>query len=118
MFRSRSSHEAYKQRRSEPQWNKHCPLCAKEILHTFTYWHIIPNSYPYDNIAEVHHMLIPKRHTVESRLTPNELQELVSIKESHIHTVYEYIMEATHSCKSVPNHFHLHLIVEKDKYSD
>ncbi|MDP3735238.1 MAG: hypothetical protein Q8R39_02300 [bacterium] len=90
-----------------------CPLCGKESIETFQFWKVTENSFPYDLIAKVHHMLVPKRHAVENELTPEELGELAVIKESFVHQHYEWIVEPTHPSKSIPSHFHLHLIVGK-----
>jgi len=58
-------------------------------------------------------MLIPNRHVSEGNLTKEESQELQDIKGSYINTEYDWIIEPTHKNKSIPGHFHLHLIVGK-----
>jgi diadenosine tetraphosphate (Ap4A) HIT family hydrolase len=90
-----------------------CPLCGKEPIETFQFWKVIENSFPYDLIAKVHHMLIPKRHASEHELSPEELEELAMIRQSFVHPNYEWIIEATHQSKSIPSHFHIHLLVGK-----
>ncbi len=91
-----------------------CPLCRIEPIKQFVYWKVIPNEYPYDLIAETHHMVVPLRHVAEAELTEEEKKELYQIKNSYINEHYEYVLEATHKQKSVPAHFHLHLMVIKE----
>ncbi|MCE9644186.1 hypothetical protein K8Q93_03030 [Candidatus Parcubacteria bacterium] len=90
-----------------------CPLCGREAIKAFKYWKIILNHFPYDRIAEVHHMLVPMRHVAEDALDEEELEELKAIKTTSAHMDYDWIIEATHKNKSIPEHFHLHLIVGK-----
>ncbi|MBX4192088.1 hypothetical protein KW798_01230 [Candidatus Parcubacteria bacterium] len=95
-----------------------CVLCAKTPLKEFTYWKIIPNDFPYDKVAKTHHMLIPKRHSDEKNLTKEENEELWKIKPEYINDQYDYILEATSKHKSIPAHFHLHLLVVKDELAN
>jgi hypothetical protein len=90
-----------------------CPLCSKMPLRTFTYWKITENQFPYDLIARDHHMVIPLRHVTENELTAEERAELSEIKATFINPKYDFIIEATPQNKSIPQHFHLHLIVAK-----
>ena len=75
---------------------------------------MINNTFPYDRIAETHHMIIPNSHVTEEGLSDEVKREFKKIKDEYIHKNYEYIIEATHKKKSIPEHFHLHLIVAKD----
>ncbi len=93
--------------------NDSCALCSKEPLVTYTHWKIIDNAFPYDLIAKDHHMMVPIRHTKESGLTDAELLEFTQIKTDFINSKYDYIIEATPQNKSIPGHFHLHLIIAK-----
>ena len=90
-----------------------CPLCEKESIKKFKYWRIVNNDFPYDMIAKIHHMIIPIRHVTFTVLSEAELKEIEEIKVSFINEDYDYIIEATQKNKSIPNHFHLHLIVAK-----
>ena len=90
-----------------------CVLCSKPSLEAFIHWKILPNDYPYDEIAEVHHMIVPVRHVTEQNLTSEEREELEKIREEYIHPNYDYILEGTQKTKTVPAHYHLHLIVIK-----
>ena len=91
-----------------------CPLCERESIHEFKYWKIIQNNFPYDKIAKVHHMIVPFRHVKENDLTGDELVEFNEIKQKYLYKEYEYLIEASMKKKSIPEHFHLHLIVSKD----
>lgn len=90
-----------------------CALCEKTALQSFTHWKIVDNDFPYDQIAKVHHMVVPRRHITEQELTTEELKELVDIKHGHVNETYDWIIEATHRNKSIQGHFHLHLIIGK-----
>ena len=90
-----------------------CSLCGKEAVKHFTYWKITENSFPYDLIAKTHHMITSLRHAAEHELSAEELRELKEIRSSYINSEYDYIIEATPKNKSIPDHFHLHLIVGK-----
>jgi hypothetical protein len=90
-----------------------CALCTKApAIQSFRHWKIAENSFPYDRIAEKHDLLMPIRHVTEAELTNEEIQELSEIKNTAIDE-YNWILEPTHNNKSIPGHFHLHLIVGK-----
>ncbi len=91
-----------------------CALCRKSTVVDFTYWRIVANEFPYDRVAKIHHMLIPKRHITETHMTQEELIELFEIKINHVYTTYHTIMEMTLLKKTIPEHFHLHLITFRD----
>ena len=90
-----------------------CPLCEKKSIKDFLLWKLTENSFPYDQIAKTHHMLIPIRHVSEEELSGEELEELKSIKKDFIHIAYDWILEAAPKNQTIPDHFHLHLIVGK-----
>jgi len=88
-----------------------CPLCVAEPLREFEHWKIIPNDYPYDRVADVHHMLVSLRHVPEGELSAEEMRELREIKlEAHLSDDYDCIIEAAEGRQSIPAHFHLHLV--------
>jgi len=91
-----------------------CALCGAPSLKTFTYWRIVANAFPYDKIATKHDMILPIRHTTEEGLTREEDEEFKHIKASYLQPEYEFIIEATNKMKSIPAHFHLHVIIAKD----
>jgi hypothetical protein len=88
-----------------------CALCAAPAISSFTHWKIVENRFPYDRIAAVHHMILPLRHVDETGLAAAELEELSLLKRGELNTGYQFIIEATHRQKSIPGHFHLHLVV-------
>ena len=112
-LRSPEGKKRYQEYLEKTSANLPCPLCARQALKEFTYWKIIVNKYPYDLIAETHHMIAPFRHVTEAELSNDETQELKEIKATYIETRYDYIIEATTRNKSIPGHFHQHLLVGK-----
>lgn len=91
-----------------------CRICEEVAIKDLQYWKIIRNSFPYDKIAKTHDMIVPKRHVTERELSRDELVELQIAKTSYIDATYEYLIESAHSQKSIPGHFHLHLIIAKE----
>jgi len=90
-----------------------CALCHKEALRSFKKWKILDNDFPYDLITSEHHMLVPIRHVTELELDSDELKELSEIKTKLFEEHYDFVMEASTKNKSIPSHFHLHLVVIK-----
>ncbi len=113
-LRKKETEERYKEVRASGGLDGPCVLCNKPALKTFTAWKIIKNEYPYDKIALVHDMLVPIRHVTQDQLTQEEIDELNEIKETYIHSTYEWILEATTKMKSIPDHFHIHMITAQD----
>ncbi len=89
-----------------------CGMCADEPLKAFSFWKILKNEFPYDAIASIHHILTPLRHATEDELTDEERAEFKALKKEVLDG-YDFIMEnGTHS-KTIPEHFHLHLVTTK-----
>ncbi|MEI6864218.1 MAG: hypothetical protein WCK46_02540 [Candidatus Adlerbacteria bacterium] len=114
LLRTPEGQKKYKDLIDQGILEKGCALCLSESIKTFTHWKIMPNAFPYDRIAKVHDMIVPLRHSIEDDLTVEELKELHEIKNSYIQKEYEFIIEATYKVKSIPAHFHLHLLIIKD----
>ncbi len=107
-------HEQYeRERQQDLDKGDVCPLCDAETITAFTHWRIIPNRYPYDAVAEKHDQLVPRRHTDGNDLTEAELAELKQLKATSLNEAYTFVIEALPSTKSIPGHFHLHLMVPK-----
>ncbi|HVZ76187.1 MAG TPA: hypothetical protein VG934_02890 [Candidatus Paceibacterota bacterium] len=107
--------QKYKDYREQGGLDHGCPLCEAEPLKKYTYWKITDNKFPFDRIAQRHEMLLPLRHTNELGLTEEEKSELLAIKHSDdIQGSYQFMIEATEKQKSIPGHFHIHLLVAKD----
>lgn len=113
-LRTEEGEERYKKLIDTGFLNGSCKLCEAPSVKDFTRWRIIRNEFPYDRIAKIHDMIIPKRHVTENNLSTEEKKEYGEIKASHVEGTYEYIIEPTLKLKSIPEHFHLHLIVAKD----
>lgn len=90
-----------------------CPLCDARTIESYTHWSKIPNKYPYDAVTTKHDQLVPKRHTNGDDLTGEELAELDSLKKTALSAEYSFVMETLSKSKSIPGHFHLHLITPK-----
>jgi diadenosine tetraphosphate (Ap4A) HIT family hydrolase len=82
------------------------------IIREFTYWLIIENRFPYDNMTSVNHMLIPKRTINDlSEASDIELNEHQDIRKILIEDAfYDAIVENLPRSKSVKQHAHLHLV--------
>jgi diadenosine tetraphosphate (Ap4A) HIT family hydrolase len=112
-LRSKETEERYKTEIDNGLLENGCALCKKEALKEFKRWKILLNDFPYDAVAQTHHMLVPKRHLIEKELPEEEREELQSIKDTYLSDHYDYMVEATHKTKSIPGHFHLHLLLLK-----
>lgn len=102
----------YKEHRASRLFKESCVICAAPVVEQFTHFRVIANKFPYDRIAAKHLMLVPTRHVTESELSAVEREELAVIKATYA-MQFDYIMEGTARTKSIPQHFHLHLIVGK-----
>lgn len=91
-----------------------CPLCRSETIADYQFWRIIPNNYPYDRVAAVHHMIVPKRHTTYDEITSEEQAELDALIKTDLNKNYNFLQLALPKGQSIPNHLHYHLIVPLD----
>lgn len=112
-LRTEASEAEYQRVRAERRGSSACPLCDISPTKEFTHWRIVPNQYPYDRIADTHDMIVSKRHVQEQDITEEEWREYKEIARDFIHPTYEYIIEPTLKTKSIPDHFHIHLITAK-----
>lgn len=111
--RTKKMHDKYKryqQANFRPGWCSFCDVGKDKAIKTFRYWKIINNWFPWDRLTKTHHLLVPKRHTSGSKLTALEKSELEKIKAGYLNKKYDILAEATDRIKSIPGHFHLHLI--------
>ena len=88
-------------------------LLDAEAKITFKYWKIVTNKFPYDKITALHDLLVPLRMTDGRDFTQEEIDELLELRETYINDNYQFIFEAMNNSKTVPEHFHLHLIITK-----
>ncbi len=112
-LRSEETQKKYDEWKLDPANQGHCVLCGFEPVVKFTYWKIVPNTFPYDRFAAQHDTLLPLRHVVGEELRPEEKDELEEIKRTYVGDRYNMIIESTHRTMTIPSHFHLHLIVLK-----
>jgi hypothetical protein len=111
VFRSDAVLDAYLTHIKSGGLARSCGLCDREPLAVYTHWKLIENKFPYDVIAREHHMLVPLRHATEHDLLPEELAELKAIKyRDDVQEVYDSFIEGTSRTRSIPAHYHLHLI--------
>ena len=108
-WRTQATHDTYMEVLRNRSPYDGCRLCDEKTLVEFTHWKIINNEFPYDKIASVHHMLLPKRHTKGNDLSVVELNELTTLKGSYLNEHYYMIAEAMPKRKTLPSHHHLHL---------
>ncbi|KKS04308.1 MAG: hypothetical protein UU82_C0011G0009 [Candidatus Nomurabacteria bacterium GW2011_GWC2_41_8] len=116
-LRKKKSHQKYLKLIAKGFLTDGCNLCNKKktkSLKEFRYWRIINNLFPYDRIAKINHIILPKRHTAEKKLTKAEKKEFEIIKSRYIEQKYEFLIETVNKQKSIPGHFHIHLIIIKD----
>lgn len=118
-LRSTKIAEAYLKEQKEQndfRNNKDYTDDSERILRSFEYWYVINNLYPYDIIAQEHHMLVPKRvfgsMSECTRDEWNEYKYLLSLFEKENH--YDCILENFSKGRSIMKHLHLHLIVLKN----
>ncbi|MCA9358443.1 hypothetical protein KC902_04245 [Candidatus Kaiserbacteria bacterium] len=111
-WRTLHTHNAYAEAIESGEYNdpSFCHICEAPSVIEFEHWRIIQNKFPYDEIARRHDMIVPKVHKKEEDLTAIELQELRELKIGHINDTYQMLMESVPKNKSLPQHFHLHLL--------
>lgn len=113
-WRTKEMHEKYESERADVIEKEGCPMCSTSSMQEFEHWRIVKNIYPYDAVAATHDMLITKRHlSKDTELSSKELEELFRLKATVLNDSYTFIMEALPKNKSIPGHFHFHLIVPK-----
>lgn len=109
-LRSKETEKKYQEVRAERD-PSFCALCEATPLEEFTHWKILQNDFPYDEVASTHDMLVSKRHVTEGEITQEEWLEYNKIKHGYVAEKYEIVMEGTQKLKSIPDHFHVHLLV-------
>jgi len=86
-----------------------------KIVADYTYWRLIENNYPYDEVASVHHMLVPKQHvSFKDGVSEEAKKELVLINDGfETSGEYDCIMQNFSVGQSQPQHLHYHLLTWK-----
>lgn len=85
------------------------------IIREFKHWYIKQNNFPYDLIATVHDLLIPRRvFATLDDCTPAEWDEYRTImRQLAAEKYYDIVLENFPKDRSIMKHLHLHLIVYK-----
>lgn len=120
-LRTIKTKEEYDKFQAEGNLKNGCKLCDKnedDLIQEFKYWKIIKNKFPWDLISKLNHLMIPKRHTIYGELNEEEKKEQDFIKSDYIEGRYDIIAEALPHAMSIPEHYHSHLIVLKDKIGE
>lgn len=89
-----------------------CFICDAESLWTYEYWKLIRNDFPYDAVAETHHMLVPLRHFPTNAEMNNgearELGEILRMKDEGGN--YDALIENFAGGRTFKSHYHIHLL--------
>lgn len=110
-WRTKETHEAYMKVIETGHLKDGCPLCKSNTITEFSYWRLIGNDFPYDRVAEVHHQIVPKRHTDGEDLTEEEKAEFSLLLKTDLNSRgYNYVMQSLPKNMSIPAHLHYHLI--------
>lgn len=113
-LRTKDTQAAYDAARAQKGYATGCRLCEAPAMQEFTHWKIITDEFPYDKIAKVHDMIVPKEHLTAEQLPIEAWVEFEELKRSVINDRYELVASTTYKNSSNPRHFHMHLIVIKD----
>ncbi len=83
------------------------------VLREFTNWIIIENRFPYDGMAKVNHMLIPRDPVTDFYTAPAALQDEYHAIRRLLseEAYYDAIIENFPRSRSVTRHTHSHLVV-------
>lgn len=115
-LRTRETEAHYTKLKAEGVLSHGCTLCLSPSIKEFGEWRIVENRFPYDLIADTHHMILPRRHATWEELTESELKEYEEIKDTYMQETYEFFIEPVNRQRSIPDHWHLHLITAKYTY--
>lgn len=112
-LRTEETEARYRADKAAGGLDKGCVICGREALKEFTYWKIVANEFPYDKVAQVHHMLATKEHLAQPEISKEAWWEFDAIKKSDVNPAYDAILENTPKNMTIPAHFHVHLLVTK-----
>lgn len=86
------------------------------VITKYEHWYILTNLFPYDNIAQTHDLLVPKRvFRKMSECNKAEWEEYKTIlNQLESDGYYDAILENFSKSRSILKHLHLHLIVWKE----
>jgi len=91
------------------KYDHHCIFCAKDdLIKEYEHWILVENKYPYDAIFSTHNMLAPKAHVTErTKLYKDEIEELDELLQE---LDYDMCILNKKKRRSIPQHYHLHLV--------
>lgn len=115
-LRTKKTAQRYKEDQLNKKWDpkSYCFDWEHVHLELFKYWALIPVNYPYDLIADIHHLLVPKRLFQSYReVSVEEREDLMKIKDK-LKDRYDFILENLPSKITISNHYHLHFIKMKE----
>ncbi len=85
----------------------------RDPLRLFDHWALFDNIFPYDAIADAHHILVARRKFADPlEMSPEERRELDLIKQE-VREDYDAFIENFPRIQSVPGRLHFHLVVWK-----
>jgi len=103
----------YQNRRStlKPDQCFLCELHHLKVITEFKHWVIVQNQYPYDAVADEHHLLAPKVHVPDTDdLDVDDLTEYQDVVIPYLEDRYDFIGQNTPHNQTQPQHVHLHLL--------
>ncbi|MCI5051126.1 MAG: GIG1 family protein [Candidatus Pacebacteria bacterium] len=82
------------------------------IIQEFNHWFIMKNDFPYDAVADIHHMIVTKREVPFNwnLLTEEEIDEFQTLRENYLADNYDVIYENLPSGQTQPGWFHINLL--------
>ena len=104
--------EFKKQKVAEIGRSDHLHLPDETVVREFTHWLIIENRFPYDAMASVNHLLVPKRTFSDYyKADEAEREEYHKIiQELAAEDYYHALVENFPKSRSVTRHNHVHLV--------
>lgn len=111
-LRSPETQARYDAHKQQFNTTKECFMCKYNAPTLKDCWKIVPNEFPYDTIAMQHDLLVYTYHEEEPAY--GDVASLHGIKEFlYIIGGYDAIIENAPVNRTVPQHYHLHLIKYK-----
>jgi diadenosine tetraphosphate (Ap4A) HIT family hydrolase len=92
------------------------PLAEEPSIHETKYWRVIHNRFPYDEVFDLHDMLVPKRvFSLRSDMTLAEYIDLQNLIENYVEPTYQMIIDNTQHRRSILGHYHVHIATQKER---
>ncbi len=88
-----------------------CNLCNDRdtTIQEFSHFVLMKNKFPYDRYFTKSDMIVAKKHVTELELSQEERTELAEIKKV-LSDSYDSLIEHLPKQKSIPGHYHLHVV--------